>query len=666
MTSEITENINTMIVRGRFVFFMIFLGSVTLSSSVNGGGTPDYSKAAEKLRTMANSDYIRMTKNNLITELFDSFLGASQPYLDIFKDVLYRTDDEVPREDFNISESCLNDAKQVILGLERKSHWALQMLDAMAKPPSDILSGNIFWTGGYEECLSVEGTVYVDMITNTGPQYQIKAKQCLGQLQLGKMGLYLGFCVPSRCSSEEANKLVNSAFSVFSNTSRIIGMTCPEVETTYDTKAIVSLVICSIIGLMMVIGTGYDVIVVRNENRKEKKSINPENQTTADRYESGASLNESTTLLMKTKPAVEKNAEGIFVKIILAFSVVSNGERILSTAQGEGSLTALNGMRFLSITWVIMGHCFMQDLTSARINSLPFLQTVMNRWTYQTILNALVSVDTFFTMSGLLLAYMLMKEVKKNGNINWSLFYFHRFWRLTPMYMLVMMIDSTLTKYMGGNGGPLWPREGIDTNCADTWWQNLLYINNFFKFEKMCMAWSWYLSNDMQFFVISPLLLVPLYRKKFVGLVTCGVVLFASLLTTGLLSSHHQWVISAIIPTTTPESSSTGQNQYNSLGTAMLHPPPKECIGFVNTLLSWKAFVPLSRLSYAAYLIHLIFITVIESVNQYPTYISVINQVVFFLGIVVITFMCSFVTSLAFESPMMALEKVILPRKKRN
>ena len=26
-----------------------------------------------------------------------------------------------------------------------------------------------------------------------------------------------------------------------------------------------------------------------------------------------------------------------------------------------------------------------------------------------------------------------------------------------------------------------------------------------------CMAWSWYLANDMQFYILSPLMLIPLY-----------------------------------------------------------------------------------------------------------------------------------------------------------
>ena len=44
--------------------------------------------------------------------------------------------------------------------------------------------------------------------------------------------------------------------------------------------------------------------------------------------------------------------------------------------------------------------------------------------------------------------------------------------------MIVLMISATLTKYMGQ--GPLYPKDGFEIDqCKDTWWTNLLYINNF-------------------------------------------------------------------------------------------------------------------------------------------------------------------------------------------
>ncbi|XP_069119723.1 nose resistant to fluoxetine protein 6-like [Argopecten irradians] len=723
------------------ILYLMFIGILTQSFSADAGGTLDYSKAMKTLKTLTDREHIRMTRTTLITELFEGIVGRSQPYIDRFKEVLFVERDEVARENFNVSQECLDDAKQVIIGLERREYWAMQMLDAMAKPPSDILSGNIYWTGGYEECLAVEGTVYVNITSDTGPQYQIHARQCLGSLQLGKLGLQLGFCIPKRCSVEDADRLVNTAFSVFSNTLRINGMVCPEVETEYDTKAIVSLLICSIIGLMMVIGTGYDVIVLRGRQFKGENKVSPNVVTKVDN--TGDSLNESTSLLNKAKTIkVKEKDQGTLVKVLMSFSVMSNGERILSTAQAQGSLTALNGMRFLSISWVIIGHCFLFGLISPTINPLRYSDKVYHLWTFQAIANAFVSVDTFFTMSGLLLAYLFMKDIKKNGKMNWPLFYFHRFWRLTPIYMLVLMIDANLTKYMGGDGGPAWPKDGIESYCETRWWTNLLYINNLFSMEKMCMAWSWYLSNDMQFFVISPLLLVPLYRKKFAGLAVCVVALFASLLTTGILSTHNKWIVTTFLPGTSMDETMSYQDGYYSKPWCRISPyiigimtgfALQECEckfkinkwlnllcwliaagvacsvlyglygvmtgstisvpvasfyntvnraawgacvcwvifacatgngGFVNTLLSWKAFVPLSRLSYAAYLIHLVFISVINSTAQYPIYSTIINQVVFFLGILVLTFLASFVVSLAFESPMMGLEKVVFRRKR--
>lgn len=58
------------------------------------------------------------------------------------------------------------------------------------------------------------------------------------------------------------------------------------------------------------------------------------------------------------------------------------------------------------------------------------------------------------------------------------------FHRLTPPYMLVMMVYVPLFKYWGS--GPMWPVNGIERNyCEDSWWTNLLYINNLVRVDKM-------------------------------------------------------------------------------------------------------------------------------------------------------------------------------------
>jgi len=42
----------------------------------------------------------------------------------------------------------------------------------------------------------------------------------------------------------------------------------------------------------------------------------------------------------------------------LSFSVYTNGAKILSTEQSKEVLTSINGIRFLSMTWVILGHSY--------------------------------------------------------------------------------------------------------------------------------------------------------------------------------------------------------------------------------------------------------------------------------------------------------------------
>ena len=49
---------------------------------------------------------------------------------------------------------------------------------------------------------------------------------------------------------------------------------------------------------------------------------------------------------------------GTWGKVLLSFSVYTNAAKILSTNQPSGTLTAVNGIRFVSMTWVILGHSY--------------------------------------------------------------------------------------------------------------------------------------------------------------------------------------------------------------------------------------------------------------------------------------------------------------------
>lgn len=58
-----------------------------------------------------------------------------------------------------------------------------------------------------------------------------------------------------------------------------------------------------------------------------------------------------------------------------------------------------------------------------------FVQDVV-KWQVHGILNGTLAVDTFLVMSGLLVAYSLLRELDRNkGRFNIGLFYIHRYLR---------------------------------------------------------------------------------------------------------------------------------------------------------------------------------------------------------------------------------------------
>ena len=71
----------------------------------------------------------------------------------------------------------------------------------------------------------------------------------------------------------------------------------------------------------------------------------------------------------------------------------------------------------------------------------------------QTIQNNadIIVVDVLYR--GLLVTYTtLMKLGKSKGKMNWLMFYFHRYWRLTPALLGAMALWISLGRHLAGQG----------------------------------------------------------------------------------------------------------------------------------------------------------------------------------------------------------------------
>ncbi|WAR14881.1 NRF6-like protein [Mya arenaria] len=308
---------------------------------------------------------------------------------------------------------------------------------------------------------------------------------------------------------------------------------------------------------------GAITIVANSDNRVISNG-------SADIQGNGENQGEVTSSLLQE----DKNyRDPLIERMLICFSVYTNAPKLLNAHTGRDAITCVHGIRFLSLTWVIIGHTYSygilsQDETFTTDNLLDFAP-IYERFTFQAVIGGGFAVDTFFVLSAFLVTWLQLKDIakrtKKCSIGHFIMYYFHRFWRLTPLYMLVLMAFACLYQYLGS--GPFWPSKIWDAeHCKTNWWTNLLYVNNVVgtnaqeRATGLAIIYSPYSDNRDGDGKWSP---VQRGLYESLGRPAWGVCV--------------AWVIFAC---------HTG------------------CGGIVNSLLSWSGIVPLSRLTYAAYLVH--------------------------------------------------------------
>ena len=155
----------------------------------------------------------------------------------------------------------------------------------------------------------------------------------------------------------------------------------------------------------------------------------------------------SGTLLVLFQPTVESltgsaTREYSLTKILKCFDLQKSFESLTNTTTKPGQILCLNGIRVLSINWVVLGHCYLVYVNLAA-DKLWLFNTMIHRRNNPIIFNGYPSVDTFFTLSGFLVSYLLLKQLAKGATSwqHWFAYYFHRYVRLTPPYLMVILLE---------------------------------------------------------------------------------------------------------------------------------------------------------------------------------------------------------------------------------
>ena len=205
-------------------------------------------------------------------------------------------------------------------------------------------------------------------------------------------------------------------------------------------------------------------------------------------------------------------------------------------------MRCLNGIRALSMLWIILGHTF-QSFQGAmgfgmgQSDQLFAALDVRPRLSAQMVTGAQLGVDTFFFLSGFLAAYIGLKKLRGNRAPGWKVwagYMWERWIRLTPTYLFILAFyinvvpflaagpdgNSSEDVYVGPGGPPhhgphhtpelhagglrrLQPGgggghgggdhgggdhgggddDGFEDLCSDFWWTNILYVSNIIPFS---------------------------------------------------------------------------------------------------------------------------------------------------------------------------------------
>ncbi|CAJ0582501.1 unnamed protein product, partial [Mesorhabditis spiculigera] len=372
-------------------------------------------------------------------------------------------------------------------------------LDASAKPGAGIFRGHFHFFGVYHQCIDIK--FKDDKGAFQGDYFRLYLdlafRDYKGNGSCGSIKWGLDLCLPATCRSHEVEGYLHDILPRLINSSNLIKAD-PVCGVTWINDSqkpvpaggyIVGVTMLAIFALCFISGI-YDY-----------------------------SYGEEAKKLPISK--------ALWFKIFMAFSFYRNVSEIFSTAGSNkaGQIGPIHCIRFFSMSWVIMGHILAM---SVALGSNPQdVIDVTHDLATQFLTNSYFAVDSFFFISGLLLAFIWFKDFKKNKRramspLAWTMFYVHRLLRLSPPYYFVILFYTFVLPPWLQSSPLLLPLQAREDNCQKNWWVNLLYLTNFVHYREQCYLVSWYLATDLQIYIFAPLILVPFAINKFLGMAVSG------------------------------------------------------------------------------------------------------------------------------------------------
>uniref|UniRef100_A0A6P7GAN4 Nose resistant to fluoxetine protein 6-like n=1 Tax=Diabrotica virgifera virgifera TaxID=50390 RepID=A0A6P7GAN4_DIAVI len=355
-----------------------------------------------------------------------------------------------------LSERCQQDLKALLQRLHSKeedNNWASKMIEATSRIAMEESSYDYGDVGHFEECVrlqsredNIKGKYCIADIafkyinfTGYSPISQIPIKELTIRISGGMHLLRFpvrAMCLPNNCSDSDAGYLMNQLQHPNTTVRYFVCQTEEEVNIPLDNNAYLGIYILAGISSIVILATIYDFYC---QNYMQKNGA----------------------------------------KAVVAFSIYTNSKNLFHTSNRVSSLDCLDGIRVMSMVWVMAFHVYVKYMASYIFNSKDSIQIT------GSLLGILFSTghlacDALFLIGGTLVTYVYFSKTKDGDLTLYNIIkhYLHRYIRLTPALIGVIIVSATLLKYTGS--GPKWPliNSVSQEGCQEYWWSTILYIHN--------------------------------------------------------------------------------------------------------------------------------------------------------------------------------------------
>ncbi|XP_062553181.1 uncharacterized protein LOC134218266 [Armigeres subalbatus] len=465
-----------------------------------------------------------------------------------------------------LSDRCYDEMQQIYEGIKQKEIWALKVLDSSGIQEAGFMWGHNHWIGSEQGCLAAQTPLSITLSDryrrNMKPNlvkalapFDVGFRMVYAQHQsawqvemkfLSENILHIGVCVPQSCSNGELFNLTERFFEeriiqaqdIFEFRPNVLQV--KDLQLTEEFWSKPSLFIISItvaLTAIMVYLAQCREQKGNEEKPSQRSTITPSEPPSVTTYSptqmnghysaapkapSNGTVAPNDDERMKETTPKPKHAptqssspafppkDTFMDKVIDSFNVRRNLATVFRTDIGPQSLPVICGFKSICCFLILCFH--MQWYTFFTIQNSALMFHYAEQVRYQIISNAPLLVDVFFAISGFLVTYNFVRNPSKiqevSSNSLWQnaklygKMLLHRYLRLSPLYLMITAVGELMTSYVVEKS-KFWVHERTDLRCQQYWWRNVLYIQNLYNIDDLCLNWTWSLACEMQYYMIS-------------------------------------------------------------------------------------------------------------------------------------------------------------------